>query len=201
VVSAGYDATVRIWLPQPASPIVAEVPTPLNAVATAPDGEVAAAGTDGHIYFLSRSGKRLGATEALPAAIVALGISRDGARIAAAGVSGAVALIDRKTRNVPCILAGPGKPVWAVALLPDGRTLLTGGGDRAIRRWNAETGEPLDPGERGSEDPLAAFADEPGAQVFRACIACHALAPGQGNRAAPVCARHLRTADRQLAWL
>jgi cytochrome c len=65
VVSAGYDATVGIWLlPQPASPIVAEVPTPLNAVATAPDGEVAAAGADGHIYFLSRSGKRLGATEA-----------------------------------------------------------------------------------------------------------------------------------------
>jgi cytochrome c len=186
VVSAGYDATVRIWpLRQPASPIVTELPAPLNAVATTPGGEIAAAGADGHVYFLSLSGQRLGATEALSTAIVALAISRDGARIAAAGINGTVAVIDRKTRNVLRTLAGPGVPVWAVAFLPDGRTLLTGGGDRTIRRWDAETGEPLDPAERGPEDPLAAFAGEPGARVFRACIACHTLALDQGYRAGP----------------
>jgi cytochrome c len=187
VVSAGYDATVRIWpLPQPASPIVAELPTPLNAVAIAPDGEIAVAGADGHVYFLSPSGTRLGATEALPAAIVALAISRDGTLIAAAGANGAVALIDRKMRSVLRILVGPGVSVWSVALLPDGRTLLTGGGgDRTIRRWDVETGEPLDPLERGPEDPLAAYAGETGAQVFRACVACHTLAPDQANRAGP----------------
>jgi cytochrome c len=186
VISAGYDATVRIWpLPQPASPIVAELPAPLNAVAAAWDGEIAAAGADGHVYFLSSSGERLGATEALPAAIVALAISRDGTHIAAAGINGAVALVDRPTQNVLRTMVGPGKPVWAVAFLPDGRTLLTGGGDRAIHRWDVETGEPLDPPERGPEDPLAAYAGEPGAQVFRACVACHTLAPHQGTRAGP----------------
>src|SRR5271165_2199564 len=78
VVSAGYDATVRIWpLPQPSSPIVAELPAPLNAVATAPDGEVAAGGADGHVYFLSPSGQRVGEAEALPAPI---GRARDFAR-------------------------------------------------------------------------------------------------------------------------
>jgi cytochrome c len=159
---------VRIWpLPQPASPIVTELPAPLNAVATAPGGEIAAAGADGHVYFLSPSGQRLGATEALPAAIVALAISRDGTRIAPAGIDGAVAVIDRKTRNVSRTLVGPGMPVWAVAFLPDGRRLLTAGGDRAIRRWDAETGEALDPSESGPGDPLAAYAGEPGAQVFR----------------------------------
>jgi len=186
LVSAGYDGTVRSWpLPQPASPIVVELPAPLNAVATAPDGEIAAAGADGNVYFLPPSGERLGATTALPAPIVALAISRDGQRIATAGINGAVALIDLKTQNVIRTLVGPGMPVWSVAFLPDGRTLLTGGGDRAIRRWDAETGEPLDPPMRGSEDPLAAFAGEPGAQVFRACVACHTLAPDQGNRAGP----------------
>jgi len=186
VVSAGYDATVRIWpLPQPASPIVVELPTPLSAVATAPDGEIAAAAADGHVYFLSSSGQQQGATEALAVPIVALAISRDAMRIAAAGVNGAVALIDRKTRSVLRTLVGPDLPVWAVAFLPDGRTLLTGGGDRTIRRWDTETGEALDPPEKGPEDLLAVYAGEPGVQVFRACVACHALVPDQGNRAGP----------------
>jgi len=186
VVSAGYDARVRIWpLPQPASAVVAELSAPLNAVATAPDGEIAAAGSDGHVYFLSASGKPLGATEALPTPIVALAMSRDGTQIAAAGINGAVALIHRETRDVLRTLAGSGAPIWAVVFLPDGRTLLTGGGDRVIRRWDAETGEPLDPAERGPEDPLAAYAGGPGAQVFRACVACHTLAPDQGARAGP----------------
>jgi cytochrome c len=186
VVSAGYHATVRIWpLPQPASPIVAELPAPLNAVTTAPDGEIAAAGADGRVYFLSPSGKRLGAAQALSTPVVALAISRDGASIAAAGITGAVALIDRNSRSVIRTLAGRGVPVWALAFLPDGRTLLTAGGDRTIRRWDAETGEPLDPPERGPEDPLAAYAGEPGAQVFRACVARHTLASDQGARAGP----------------
>jgi cytochrome c len=186
VVSAGYDATVRIWpLPQPASPIVAQLPAPLNAVMTAPDGEIAVAGADARVYFLSPSGKRLGAAEALPTPVVALAISRDGARIAAAGITGTIALIDRKTRSVLGTLAGSGVPVWALAFLPDGRTLLVAGGDRTIHRWDVETGQPLDPPERGPEDPLAAYADEPGAQVFRACVACHTLAPDQGARAGP----------------
>ena len=37
----------------------------------------------------------------------------------------------------------------------------------------------------GIEDPLAAYAGDPGARVFRACIACHTLKPDQGNRAGP----------------
>ena len=39
----------------------------------------------------------------------------------------------RSTRT----LVGPGLPVWSAAFLPDNRTLLTGGTDRMIRRWDA----------------------------------------------------------------
>jgi cytochrome c len=37
----------------------------------------------------------------------------------------------------------------------------------------------------GTEDPLAAYADDPGAAVFRACVACHTLTPDEGNKAGP----------------
>ena len=186
VISAGYDRTVRIWpLPQPGSPIITELPVGLNCAAIAPDGEIVAAGVDGRIYFLSPSGERLGAVEVLPTSIAALSITLDGTRIAAAGIDGSIAVIDRKLRAVEWIVTRSGTPVWAVAFLPDGGTLLSGGGDRSIRRRDAATGEPLDPPEHGPEDPLAAYAGEPGARLFRACVACHTLAPDQGNRAGP----------------
>lgn len=52
IASASYDATVRIWpLPQPAAPIVVELPAPLNAIAAASDGEIIVAGADGPRLF------------------------------------------------------------------------------------------------------------------------------------------------------
>lgn len=187
VVSAGYDATVRIWpLPQPVPPLVTTLPAPLNAVAVAPQGEIVAAGADGQLYFLSPAGEPRGTVAASPTPIIALTISRDGARLAAASIDGAVVILDRARRRVTRTLVERGLPVWSVAFLPDGRTLLSGGNDRMIRRWDVETGEPIDPVAAGAiADPLAAYADDPGAQVFRACVACHALTPAEGNRAGP----------------
>src|SRR5207248_1174901 len=106
-------------------------------------------------------------------------------RLAAASINGAVAILDRNTRSVLRVLVGTDTPVWSIAFLPDNRTLLAGGGDRAIRRWNTETGQPLDQTESGTDDPLAAYAGDPGAKVFRACVACHTLAADQGGRAGP----------------
>src|SRR5207237_10352421 len=131
------------------------------------------------------NGERLGTVQAGSAPIVALALSRDGGRLAAASVTGTVAIIDRLTHTVVRTLEGRGTPVWAVAFLPDGRTLLTGGGDRAIRRWDTETGQPLDHPDSASDDPLAAYAGEPGAKVFRACAPCHALAAAEGNPVGP----------------
>jgi cytochrome c len=64
--------------------------------------------------------------------------------------------------------------------------MLTGGTDRLVRRWNAVTGEHIGAlVEAERNDPLAAFAGHPGADVYRACIACHTLKPDEGNRAGP----------------
>ena len=121
--------------------------------------------------------------------MISIAISPDGALVAAASVGGSVAVIDRKTRALARTLVGPGLPVWSVAFLPDSRTLLTGGADNIIRRWNAVTGEPVDPLLlEAAGDPLAAYAGDRGAEIFRACVACHTLGAEQANRAGPTLA-------------
>ena len=186
LVSAGYDATLRIWRLSDGGVSVHALPTPLNTVAVAPDGEIVAAGADGKVYFLSSQGDMRGELQASATPIIAVAISRDGKLVAAAGVRGSVAVIDRKTRKIEHTLVGPGLPVWSVAFFPDSRTFLTGGTDRTIRRWDAVSGEPIGAAVVGlPDDPLAAYASDPGAQVFRACVACHTLTPDEGNKAGP----------------
>src|SRR5947209_18688282 len=58
-----------------------------------------------------------------------------------------------------------------------------------IRRWDATTGEPIVAiALGGPEDPVAAYAGDHGAEVFRACVACHTLGKGEANRAGPTLA-------------
>jgi cytochrome c len=162
------------------------MPSPLNAVAIGSNGEIATGGADGKLYFLTGAGVAAGEIAAGPRPVISIAISPDGALVAAASVGGSVAVIDRKRRALARELSGPGLPVWSVAFMPDGRTLLTGGADNIIRRWNAVTGEPLDPVLlETAGDPLAAYAGDHGAEVFRACVACHSLGAGQANRAGP----------------
>jgi cytochrome c len=190
LVSVSYDQSVRIWpLSGPSTPTVVAMPSPLNAVAISGDGEIAAGGADGKLYFLNGSGARVGEIAAGPRPVISIAISPDGALVAAAGIGGSVAVIDRKTRDLARTLVGPGLPVWSVAFLPDSRTLLTGGADNIIRRWDAVTGDPVDPILLETDgDPLAPYAGDHGADVFRACVACHTLGAEQANRAGPTLA-------------
>jgi len=190
LVSVSYDQSVRIWsLSGPSAPTVVAMPAQLNAVAIGGDGEIAAGGADGRVYFVDGNGARTGEVTAGPRPVISLAISPDGALVAAASIGGSVAVIDRKTRVLRRTLVGPGLPVWSVAFLPDGRTLLTGGADNIVRRWNPATGEPVDTVlVETAGDPLAAYAGDRGAEIFRACIACHTLGADQANRAGPTLA-------------
>src|SRR4051812_28419982 len=191
VISVSYDLSVRIWpLSGAQAPIVVMMPTPLNAVATGSDGHVAVGGADGKIYFLTVSGALAGEVVAGPRPVISMAISPDGAWLAAAGIGGTVAVIDRKSRTLARTLVGPGLPVWSVAFMPDSRTLLTGGADCIIRRWNVATGDAVDPMLLEKQgDPLAAYSGDRGAEVFRACVACHTLGADQANRAGPTLSR------------
>lgn len=188
-VSVSYDLTLRIWALFGGAPTTVTLPTPLNAVAVARDGEIITGGADGRVYFLSRDGEMLGNIAAGETPVISIALSPNGSLIAAASIRGSVAIIDRKTRHLARTLVGPGLPVWSAAFLPDNRTLLTGGTDRLIRRWDTKTGEHI-----GSvavsdvKDPLAAYKGDHGAEVFRACIACHTLSASEGVRAGPTLA-------------
>jgi cytochrome c len=191
LVSAGYDATVRIWpLGSASSPGIVALPSPLNAVAVAPDGEIVAAGADGFVRFIAHDGSAVtGEVAAGPSPVVALAVSPDGALVAAAGIRGAVAIIERQSRRLARTLVGPGLPVWSLAFFPDSRRLLSGGTDRIVRRWDALTGDHIGAVAMGGpEDPLAKYAGDRGAEVFRACVACHTLSSDEGNRAGPTLA-------------
>ena len=189
VISAGYDATVRIWPLTDATPVITTLPTPLNSVAVASDCEIVAGGADGKVYFLSPSGELRGELAAASTPLIAVAVSPDGALVAAAGIRGSVAVIERRERKLARTLVGPGLPVWSAAFLPDSRTLITGGADRMVRRWDAQSGDHIGTVAMGTpEDPLAKFAGDPGAEVYRACVACHTLTPDEGNRAGPTLA-------------
>ena len=185
VISAGYDATLRIFR-LGGGVTVRKLPTPLNSVAVAPDGEIVTAGANGKVYFLDAQGLVQADVQAAATPIISLALSHDGKLIAAAGIRGSVAIIDRKARKLARTLIGPGLPVWSVAFFPDDKALLTGGTDRMIRRWNVKSGEPMDRLIVGApDDPLKQYAGDHGAQVFRHCVACHTFKPDQGPRAGP----------------
>ena len=186
IISAGYDGTIRAWQTTGSGVSVHNVPSPLNSVVTAPNGDIIAAGASGQVYFLSAAGELLATVEAGTSPIIQLAISKDAGLVAAATTRGSVAVIDRNRRRLMHTLVGPGLPVWSIAFLPDNATLLTGGTDAFIRRWNAVTGEPLDSTLVGMpEDPLKQYAGDHGADVFRACVACHTLKPDESQKAGP----------------
>jgi cytochrome c len=187
VITAGYDLTLRIWpLAGIGAPTIVTLPTPLNAVAVAPDGNIVTAGASGKVYFVAPSGEVKGEVEAAAVPIIAVALARDGKLVAASSVKGSIAIIERSGLTLERTLVGPGLPAWSAAFLPDNGTLLTGGTDRLVRRWNAHTGEHI--GEvamSGPADSLAAYEGDPGAEVFRACVACHTLKADEGVRAGP----------------
>lgn len=186
VISAGYDGTIRVWQTAGSAESVHNLPSPLNSVITAPNGDIITAGATGKVFFLTAAGELSAAVETGTTPIIQLAISKDARLVAAATTRGSVAVIDRDQRRLMHTLVGPGLPVWSIAFLPDNATLLTGGTDAFIRRWNAVTGEPLDSTLVGvPEDPLKQYAGDHGADVFRACVACHTLKPDEGQKAGP----------------
>ena len=87
LVSVGYDLAARIWPLPDGPPDLITLPSPLNAGAIAPDGEVVTGGADGKVRFLTSGAGEAGEVQSSPTPIVALAITRDGTLIAPERVS------------------------------------------------------------------------------------------------------------------
>jgi cytochrome c len=186
IVTTGHDATLRRWPADGTAPLIRQLDAPLAGVAVAPDGEIVAAGADGKLRIFGPDLSERASLEIAPVPLVALALSPDGRTIAAGGLRGQTPLVDRASRSIRAVLVGPGLPVWSLAFAPDGKELYSGGADRLVRRWNAATGEHVGAvSPRAGENVMAGLSEERGAQVFRACAACHTLTREDGNRAGP----------------
>ena len=199
LLSAGYDGQLRLTPFAPGrQPLVDQQATPYAAVAVAPDDSLVTVGADGRVRLWSPALEPSGDVELSAGPLTALALSPDGHTIATAGLRTPVTLIDRATLKPRAEILGPGLPVWAVAFSADGRTLYSGGIDRAIRRWDPATGKPAGADLAAAVEPeRQAAANDRGAQVFRACRACHSLKPGEslaGPTLAGIFGRRIATA-------
>lgn len=182
--STGQDGTLRRWQADGTPQTLAEFGFPQTALLALPEGMLASAGVDGAVHLIAPDG----ATRELrggPRPVVALAASPDGRSIAVGSIGGSVDLYTLPEGRLRHSLDGPGLPVWSLAFAADGLSLWTGGQDRRVRRWDATNARPLGSLAAEAEEAPRAGLDPHGAEVFRACQACHALRADAGPMAGP----------------
>ena len=181
LVTAGYDATLRIWPLRGKPPDVATLPARSTLSPLRPMARSSPAVGDGIVYLLSAPGERKGEIDGRRNAdhrACALARREPDCR-------GRHARLGRHhrapSRTLVRTLVGPGLPVWSVAFFRTSAPFSPAAPmrDPALGR---DHGEPIDDRGRGPPaDPLAAFAGDHGAEVFRACVACHTLHADEGR--------------------
>jgi cytochrome c len=190
IITAGYDGQLRLTgLAAGQAPLSVQLAGPLAALAVRPDGGgILTAGADGVIRAFSPTLSPLFEIALSGGPLTTLIISPDGLRAVSAGMRTPVTVVDLVARSVAAEILGPGLPVWSLALAPDGRRLYTGGADRAIRSWDLTAARPTTAVIAPAARPEASLGAERGAQVFRACRACHGLTSADTNLAGPTLA-------------
>jgi len=113
----------------------------VRTVAFSPDGQLLASAGDDRTVILFRVGQAEPVWKAeLPAAVYALAWSGDGSRLAVAGFSDRVWLLDAQTGRQLASFPGPGQDIRALSFSPDGRQLAAGCRQGLIRLWETASG-------------------------------------------------------------
>ncbi len=189
MLSSSNDGQVKLTnLRQQLQPLTLKRPTSVNAVAALSNNHFLLASADGKLQEVGPELKIVREVELPDGPLTTVAVSPDGKAIAIAGMRTPVTLIDAQSFTVKSRIFGPGLPIWALAFSADSRELYTGGADRALRRFDVATGQP-----NGNSIAPASRTELPepkdrGAQVFRACLACHGLTAADTNLAGPTLA-------------
>jgi WD40 repeat protein/serine/threonine protein kinase/tetratricopeptide (TPR) repeat protein len=115
----GQDRTARLWdrkLEKPIGPPLVH-PGPVRAVACCRDGLTVVTGGEAARHPIAN-------------------------QQAAKDLKGEARIWNAATGRLRKVLPHP-RPVWAVAVSPDGRVIITGCGDGKVRFWNRKTGKPI----------------------------------------------------------
>lgn len=173
IISAGADATVRIWTAT--SGLLARV-IPLDhgaATTIAVQGDRVATGhADGYIAVWDMStGHKLADLRRNEAAIWSLVFTDVQGRLVAAGHDWKVSLWDLRTPAAPIhIFDGHENAVQAVAFSAQGPYLASGAADRTVRLWNLNTLDPVRTYSRLSDFVTSVRFSPDGSQIASATL-------------------------------
>ena len=148
VVSAGKDATIRLWDATTGEQLstLQGHEGRIDGLAVSPDGSsIASAGSDAKVRLWdAKSGDIIHTISGHQGAINGLAFSPTGDRIASASSDKTVKVWDPKSGEEIFTATGHTASVSGVAFSPDGKQLAsTSSGDATIRIWDSQTGEPI----------------------------------------------------------
>jgi WD40 repeat protein/tRNA A-37 threonylcarbamoyl transferase component Bud32 len=147
--TAGFDGSVRLWDTATGLPVHTwSHPTRILSLAFSPDGTLLLAGGDGQTFLWNvATGARHADPMAQSGATWSVQFSRDGKSFAGGTWSRFVSIGDAATGRPTGVAVAHGEGAdyltLGAAFDGDGSTLLTGGADGGVRRWEAGTGTPL----------------------------------------------------------
>jgi cytochrome c len=189
VLSTSHDGTVKLTPLQGNKHGVSlarqlKLEAPITSAVQLPDGRFLLACADGSLREADAQLTAARTVAQLEGPLTAVIVSPDGKTAATGGLRTPVTLINLTDTAKPVAL-GNALPFWAMIYSRDGREILTGGNDRAVRRFDAVTGSPVVPTIPKPASPDIADAKDRGAKVFRACAVCHGLTAADTHLAGP----------------